>query len=109
MNKIKYFRRRQFVLGPEFINYNGWNRHKISGKYCLTVHPDLGIFNSRESKKSITLLGYIIDPFMPERNELEIINNMMEEINNLEDIIAGIERMSGRFVLIVELDDNIAI
>ena len=40
-NKIKFFRRRQFLLGPEYADFNGWNRIKIDNLHRITAHPDL--------------------------------------------------------------------
>jgi len=106
MDKVKVFRRRQFALGPEHLNLEGWKRYYVAEHYCLTVHPDLSVNEVHRASRSIILLGYIIDPYHPESNETEIISAMVDKINSVDDVAAYLEWMSGRFVLIVRMNSN---
>jgi len=102
MNNTKYFKRRQFVFGPEYLDFEGWRKYKILDDYLLTVHPDLAIHRCSRNDNSITLLGYIIDPEYPEKDEAGILDGMMSEIKAIDNITSYLNRMSGRFVVIVK-------
>lgn len=106
MDKVKFYRRRQFALGPEYFDFEGWNRYHIGGEYCLTVHPDLTVYQTRSSSNSITLLGYLIDPCHDEKTEWEIISDMLPRIKSVNDIFTCIEGISGRFVIIVKIREE---
>jgi len=106
VDRLKCFRRRQFAFGPKFFGFEGWKRFFVSKDYCLTVHPDLSVHQVRRPGKSITLLGYLIDPYHPEREEAEILSTMVLLISNLDDVMKTLERMNGRFVIIVELENQ---
>jgi len=109
MKKAKFFRRRQFALGPNYFHFEGWKRYTVAESYCLTVHPDLTVQEARNGDNSITLLGYLIDPYKPERKEVDILNEMIMQVKNLDDIITFLERMSGRFIIFVVLEGEILI
>ena len=79
MDKIKYFRRRQFILGPENINYEGWKKYTIAGRCYLSTHPDLTVLQVSHEKKSLTLLGYFIDPYQYEQSQEDIVNEYVRE------------------------------
>ena len=80
MDKVKYFRRRQFALGPKYFDFEGWKKHQISEEYCLTVHPDLAVHEVRRKSNAITLLGFLIDPDHKERKEEKILNEILLKI-----------------------------
>lgn len=102
-DRQKFFRRRQFVLGPEYIgNYQGWKRLKIEDGFLLTVHPDLSTTVVEEKENKAVLLGYAIDAFHPELNDDAIIQRFVSTQTSLNDVISGLEQLTGRFVLIVK-------
>ena len=101
MDKIKYFRRRQFTLGPEYINYEGWKKYTVTKKYYQSAHPDQTVSQVSHENKSITLLGYFIDPYQYELSQEDILESILQRANSIADIINSFEIMSGRFVVIV--------
>lgn len=107
MDKIKYYRRRQFVLGPEYINYEGWKKYPVAGKYYLSAHPDLSVSQVHYENKTITLLGYLIDPYQYKLSQEDILGGILKSANSIADVIDRFEIMSGRFVVIFELHNNI--
>ena len=59
--------RRQFVLGPAAVaQFSTWRKIDVGNALFLTVHPDLEVERAVQGDKSITLLGYAIDPLNPE-------------------------------------------
>ena len=107
MDKIKFFRRRQFVLGPEYLNFEGWKRYELTKNYCLTAHPDLDVQQVSHNSKTITLLGFLLDPERYKLTQKEILSNIIHNANSITDIINDFENMTGRFVAVAELNDNI--
>ena len=106
MNKVKYLKRRQFALGPEFFDFEGWVRNEISEELRLTVHPDLPLLTAGKDATVLVLMGYMIDPYAPEKTDREILEGILADFSGLEDLITRIERLSGRFVLIAQSEQG---
>ena len=92
--------RRQFILGPRFVEeLPGWKKIKHNSLF-LTVHPELENTQASSGGNSITLLGYILDPYEPQATNLDICNRLAKQIDSGDDIFERIEHMGGRFVII---------
>jgi len=110
MDKEKYLFRRQFVLGPNFIkSFPKWNKISINNELFLTAHPDLEVLKITFEENIIVLLGYILDPFNPSFNNIEIINSIVENILVVDDIFHHLDSKCGRFVVIVKMNDELRI
>ena len=107
MDSTKYFRRRQYLLGPKHKEFEGWNSHEITDSYLLTVHPDLPVTTVELLENKAVLLGYAIDPFQPNLTEQDIMQRFIRSIESVADVISGLEKLSGRFVLIVKCHDGL--
>lgn len=107
MNKTKYFRRRQFILSPEQYSYDGWKKYRVAERYFLSVHPDLSVKQVKHMSNTITLLGYSIDPQQYKQNQEDVLYNIVKNANDINDIIKNFEIMSGRFVVISEIQNQI--
>jgi hypothetical protein len=101
LDKVKYFRRRQFILGPEFIDYEGWQQLKFCDNVLLTVHPDLTITPVAHENNRAILLGYAIDPYQSELNDEGILQRFIKGKVTIDTVTDGLEKLSGRFVLII--------
>lgn len=77
LDRIKFFRRRQFILGPEFIDYEGWQRLRLFENVMLTLHPDLQVTSIEHGKNKAVLLGYAIDPYQPELKTRVSFNDLL--------------------------------
>ncbi len=106
-DRVKLFRRRQFVLGPEHVDYEGWKRLKVEDNYLLTVHPDLLTTIVEQQQNKAVLLGYAIDPYAPELKDEAILQRFVCGIMSVKDIISGLENLSGRFVLIIKCPEGL--
>lgn len=106
MDQVKFFRRRQFILGPSYVNYDGWNRVKVAERCFITVHPDLPTTVVEHEGCKAILLGYAIDPYQIGINEESIARRFVDTSGSVADVIAGVEKINGRFVLIVKKVDN---
>jgi hypothetical protein len=77
----KYLFRRQFLLGPDFVEQlPHWEKLKIADKLFATIHPDLNYVHKVSATSSITLLGFILDPDHPEASDNDIIESLLEKL-----------------------------
>lgn len=101
MNHVKFFRRRQFVLGPQFADYVGWLRTKLTTDTMITHHPDLPMTIHHGRQCKIVLLGYAIDPYNPELDDSEVLAQFDIACLSPHSISKNLEALTGRFVLLV--------
>src|SRR5205807_4118878 len=81
MDWQKFFRRRQFALGSDFLDFAGWTRTRLSNQRFLTIHPDLLVTRVCRAEAAVTALGYIIDPQAPDKTETQILSQVLEGIS----------------------------
>lgn len=97
--KLLYFRR-QFLLAkkiiPELLNW----QHQQIGDMHLFAHPDLEITAKEGPAALLVLLGYIFDPFNPEKQNSDIVADICSKVGQLADLIAAIKPYAGRYALI---------
>jgi hypothetical protein len=101
LDRVKFYRRRQFILGSEFIDYEGWHRLNLFKDFMLTLHPDLPITFTEHQNNKAVLLGYAIDPYQPELNDEGILQRFVKGKITINEVTDGLETLSGRFVLII--------
>lgn len=102
--------RRQFILGPRFIgDFPTWKKIKVSSSIFLTVHPELETEQVSHQGSSITLLGYILDPYEPKSSNFEICNRLISQIGSADDIFRNINHMGGRFVIVLNYNGSLRI
>jgi len=106
----KYLFRRQYLLAPCGIDScETWRRIKVSKDYVLNAHPDLLITEAHCVNRSIYLLGYIIDPYNPTYDDLQIIQNVIDKSKTADDVFENIADKCGRFVIIVRVENEFRI
>lgn len=104
--------RRQFFLGDMYLHpFDNWQYLKINDFLLLSAHPDLEInhLKSKESQTSITLIGYIIDPYGPKKSNLVILQELLDKSLSFSDILKNTYHLSGRWVIIYENKDMVRI
>lgn len=91
----------QFILGPAFVeSLTGWNRVSVDDALKLTAHPGLDVEQVEDGGKSITIVGYILDPKHPTTNNIDIATALMEKYGTLDQLLRATEELGGRWVLI---------
>jgi len=109
-NLKKLLFRRQFILGPHFIEELAhWTRLKIGQKLYLSAHPELNVVHRASADGSLTLLGYILNPNQPEADDGTIIDQLLGKMHaakDISDIIQSTETLGGRWILIAGLKDK---
>ena len=94
--------RRQFVLGPESVwEFPAWNRMNVDSTLRLSAHPDLEIYQATDQNKSITLLGYILDPNNPQAGNSDVIDALIHKLDRCDDFCQHTSEFGGRWILVV--------
>jgi hypothetical protein len=95
--------RRQFVLGPNFLNkFSSWQKAKIGDHLFLNAHPDLELTQIKQQGTELTLLGYLIDPDEPEFGNQDILEKLLSQIETPNDILDKTSVLGGRWILILD-------
>ena len=69
----------QFILGPSFVKaFESWQKVSIDENFKLMVHPLLNVTQVKEGNKSLTLLGFILDPFDPKASNKDILTQLLD-------------------------------
>lgn len=94
--------RRQFVLGPAFADdAPGWTRLTVTDRARVTAHPDLETCQVSDGRKSITLLGYLLDPDHPEAGNEDIVRGLLTGLDSFHQVCERTARLGGRWALVV--------
>lgn len=94
--------RRQFLMSPDDVTgFPGWSRRTIAGKYRLVAHPDLQVTHVEAGGKSITLLGYMLDPEHVSASNARILGDLLDQLERSADAAAITARLGGRWVIVV--------
>lgn len=100
LERLRY--RRQFFLGPRYLDgRTDWTRVAVDGRNLLTVHPDLEVTRVGGPERSITLLGYLLDPENPEATNADILRALLRDASPVEACIESTDGLGGRWALIV--------
>ncbi len=93
----------QYVLGPRFVEHlEGWKRVQIARSVYLTAHPDLNVCQVTEGEKSVTLLGFMLDPYDPPATDEDILRQLFGELSTCDRFFHHTDRFGGRWALIVD-------
>ncbi len=94
--------RRQFILSSEADHaLHGGKQVLIGARHHLSAHPDLELTHVASGGKSLTLLGFALDPDHPEAGNKQILLRLMEVIGTCDDVFQHIDTLGGRWALIV--------
>ncbi len=102
--------RRQFILSKDAGHVLTKGRNiLIGGRYHLSAHLDLELTHVEQAGKSLTLLGFALDPDDPEAGNEEILRCLIVRMVSFEDILRDVETLGGRWVLIVHDGEETAV
>ena len=100
-NTLDYLRfRRQFLLANSVVAELGHWQHRQLGDVHLFAHPDFEITSLEEPAALVLLLGYIFDPFHPEKTNADILSDIFSKVHGYEEFIAAIKPYTGRYAII---------
>jgi len=101
MENLKY--RRQFLFSPKkCTKLKNWQIVPF-GKYYIHVHPDCEVNYILNNSRNVALIGYIIDPKYPKKNNAEVLQELYN-YKSIQNIPKKLYGLTGRFILI--FNDN---
>jgi hypothetical protein len=93
--------RRQFLLSTE-ANHSLPDSKKIlvGGRYHLSVHEDLELTHLERDGRSLTLLGFMLDPDRPEHANDKILRRLIEQAELIAELPDATATLGGRWALV---------
>ncbi len=102
--------RRQYFIGPEELGISGWNLTLLPDGKILSARPELEVTDWNGKHTRYVLIGYIFDPFHPERTNQDILEAIDRSRTDVGSIFEMLEDKSGHYVLFVYDEEmNIAL
>jgi len=93
--------RRQFILSTNSAYcFEDWNNVNLDSSVYLSVHPDLEVTQSCSNGISLILLGFVLDPFSPQKTNQEILSDVINQSFCFADVVNKTEPLGGRWALI---------
>ncbi|MDT0632210.1 hypothetical protein [Rubrivirga litoralis] len=94
--------RRQFLLGPRPVDGlpDAWQRIEVAGGRILHAHPDLAVTQRERGGVELTLLGYAIDPHHPERDDADVLDDLLGRVGRAAEVLAETDPLGGRWALV---------
>ena len=107
MNKNFLFRR-QFILSsnPEH-SFENWVKINVDKNMFLSVHPDLEVVQSTNGEIQLTLLGFAVNPFEPDKSNQQILDDMLQKQVSFDEVIRKSEPLGGRWIIIYKNKDSL--
>jgi hypothetical protein len=100
--------RRRFVLGSRIVpDFAHWPSVSIGGNLIVQAHTDLTLQQIQHGALRITLLGFVIDPDVPESQDRKILVDLASRCLSAFDAPDLAGNFSGRWVMIVDDGQNI--
>jgi hypothetical protein len=99
--------KKQFILSKTRVDLPTWKEAQIKD-YTLQVHPDLPYTSVQNGNTEIHLLGDLYDWVIPFQTNLQILNSLKES-DSIFEYIEQLENISGQFVLIFKIGENLFI
>ena len=95
----------QFILGPRFIDsLVGWQHVDVSDSLKLTLHPEVTVEKKSDGNKSITVIGFILDPQNPESSNAGIILDLLNSFSTIKDLANQTAKYGGRWIIVAQVD-----
>jgi hypothetical protein len=95
--------RRQFILGPRpFAATPRWSCRPLRHGLTLSAHPDLQVFSESHDDASVTLLGFVLDPFNPARTDADVVRSLAKGTSDITTLISLTKPLAGRWAIIFQ-------
>lgn len=97
----------QFLLGPVSTDCpDGWVKTQLAGGLQLATHPGLDVTQVNFEDRSLTLVGFLLDPDAPDATDTDIVGRLLRQSGGLDALITATARLGGRWVLIATYGKN---
>jgi len=98
--------RNQYIISSIQLKNPLQLNHSFFGGLNLYVHSSLPVHVAKGSASEILLLGFIIDPFHPGKDDASILNDLIESVDSKEYFFKSIQLLSGRYVILYKNKNN---
>jgi len=93
----------QFILGPAFVDdLAGWQQLSIGAALRITAHPELSLCHRSDGRRSLTLIGYLLDPERPRATDSNILDELLRNYSSIQALVDATFRLGGRWLLIAQ-------
>lgn len=93
----------QFILGPAFVeNLGGWQKLSIDSRLRITAHPELSLCQRSNGGRSLTLIGYLVDPDHTLATDSSILDDLLGKYSSIQALVEATFRLGGRWLLIAQ-------
>lgn len=93
----------QMYVGPRIpSNLSGWKTVPIGASLRLATHPHLNVVQIGRHPCSLTLVGYLIDPKHPDRDDRQILTGLLDAPGFSEEPFGPTDHLGGRWLLILD-------
>ncbi len=106
INRLKF--RGQFLFSAYKCNQLEDWIEEVTGSHFLYVHPDCEFSKVETAKSRLYLIGFAINPHFPDKTSQQILEGL-SHFSSEDDIFSLLYPLSGRFVLIIEINNRVLI
>jgi predicted O-methyltransferase YrrM len=93
----------QMYVGPRIPSIlSDWRTVSIGGSLRLAAHPALNVIQIERHPYSLTLVGYLIDPEHPDRDDRQILASLMDTPGFPDAPFGPTDRLGGRWLLVLD-------
>lgn len=90
----------QFICGPHFVDsLPAWQQVKVTNDTFLTLHPGLSNTQVKEKDRSLTMIGYALDPYRPQADDASILLELLHSFSDIEHLIRASYKLGGRWAI----------
>jgi hypothetical protein len=92
----------QFILGPHYCEkLTSWKKIQVGDSIKLMSHPNLNAQQVAKGDRSLTLIGFILDPDNPGNTDVDIVNALFVKLFDFKSFVGHTYKYGGRWILIV--------
>jgi hypothetical protein len=92
--------RSQFLIGPKYAARDGWTRLELADSLLLSAHPGLPVQTVDRDGLRLTLLGFMLDWAHPERDDQDILGDLLASSFDFDRCWRATAELGGRWALI---------
>jgi hypothetical protein len=97
------FFRRQYLVGSRAPTTRDWPCRVFATDFVLAAHPDVQVNDRCVGRRHLIVLGDILDPEYPERNNQQVLDSLFEAFTGYPELEHATFRMGGRWMLLAAL------
>jgi hypothetical protein len=98
----------QFMLGrscPDSLP--DWRRHQVAADFHLATHPGLSVTQATHDDRTLTLVGFLLDPADPRAGDHRIVGALVQACSTVQQLIAATLPLGGRWLLIFDCAEGL--